>query len=421
MKSFRILYVDESVLPSYGGTKRVLTNLFTAIDKTRWDAHVLYYRNGPYVRDAEDLGVVAIAADELALSEMARAEKHQVAAQLRGIGVRRTIEGDIVRTPGRRLVYDIRSLMKFFVADRHRSQALHRFVPEHVDLIHFNGSMHRNYEWAHVAAELGVPFVTHEHGVWRRPPVAFRQVARRAAAVICLTEERVSQVREFCRGRVQVALVPNGMPMAQMVTKRARASVRLEFGVGPETPLLVTAGHFQPWKGQLLAVEAARLLAARGVNFRWLLCGAHLAGDYVHEIRHRIETCGLESTFILLEERSDLPDIFGAADLAVHTSIMPEPFGMVVTEAMAMGTPVVGPREGALPTLVRDGEDGLLYTPRDPVSMADKIMLLLESPTERTLMGEKAATRARHEFDVTLQASKICALYERALEERSRS
>ena len=59
MKPTKILYVDVSPTPSYGGSKRVLTNIFAEIDRNRWVPHALYYREGAYVAEVSAMGIWA--------------------------------------------------------------------------------------------------------------------------------------------------------------------------------------------------------------------------------------------------------------------------------------------------------------------------------------------------------------------------
>jgi glycosyltransferase involved in cell wall biosynthesis len=441
MRPKKILYVDVSPTPSYGGSKRVLTNILTTIDRARWTPHVLYYRDGAYVPEVSSMGIWARAPIGLPGQD---AEERRIAAEalrsqtassaggdggagrsfpdpglrsrIAGVGMRRDASGWVERSWLRRTVRDLRSLYRFWVLGERWSRRLDPFLPSGIDLIHFNGPMHdRHYEWAHLAGRLGIPFVTHEHGPWRIPPVAFRLVARRAAAVLCLTEERVGQIAEFCRGRVRADLAPNGVAVEKLTPRRLPDVVRAEIGVDPDVFLLITPAHIQAYKGQLLAVEAAHLLAREGLDFRWVLCGAHLEREYLLRVARRIQDLELDRRIVILEERMDLPDLLAASDLLVHTSIGPEAFGMVVLEALGAGTPVIGPAEGAIPSILRDGRDGLLYEPRNAQAMADAILHLARSPETRRQMGESGRSRVGESFSLEAQARKLCEVYERAL------
>jgi glycosyltransferase involved in cell wall biosynthesis len=225
----------------------------------------------------------------------------------------------------------------------------------------------------------------------------------------------MQELRAFMNGGIRLDLLPNGIPVDALSPKRDRAAVRAELGIADSTLVLVTAGHVQEWKGQALAVEAGAELARRGLDFTWLLCGTEIEPAYVAALRARIAELGLQQRVRLLGERRDLPDVFAAADLAAHTSIHPEPFGLVVLEAMVQGLPVVGPREGAIPELVRDGVDGLLVPPRDAAALAAAIAELAAAPERRRTLGESARQRVRERFDTTAQARAVEAIYSRVI------
>jgi glycosyltransferase involved in cell wall biosynthesis len=145
----------------------------------------------------------------------------------------------------------------------------------------------------------------------------------------------------------------------------ALASNEIEGGPPtPDGPVLWLA-RFTPDKGPDLAVQACR---AAGVPL--VLAGKANEDDEVRYLDEEIRP--------LLDGRVDLvlnPDRPTTRRLLreVRCLIMPirwpEPFGMVMIEAMAAGTPVVGLREGAVPELVRDGVTGWLAD--DPGQLPD--------------------------------------------------
>jgi glycosyltransferase involved in cell wall biosynthesis len=72
----------------------------------------------------------------------------------------------------------------------------------------------------------------------------------------------------------------------------------------------------------------------------------------------------------------------------------PEPFGVVVLEALAMGRPVIAARSGGIPETVIDGECGFLVPPGDVDALRDRMCLLLGDPLRRVEMGIAASRRA---------------------------
>jgi glycosyltransferase involved in cell wall biosynthesis len=83
-----------------------------------------------------------------------------------------------------------------------------------------------------------------------------------------------------------------------------------------------------------------------------------------------------------------------------------EGFGLVFTEAMAAGLPVVACRAAAVPEVVRDGETGLLVEPRTPTALAAALERMLHDAAMRKDMGMAAGTRVE-EFDLVPVARRF--------------
>lgn len=73
-----------------------------------------------------------------------------------------------------------------------------------------------------------------------------------------------------------------------------------------------------------------------------------------------------------------------------------EGFGMVVVEAMSQGLPVVATPVGCVPTVVRDGGNGILVPPRDPAALAAAIRRVMADPGLRRRLGVEASASVRH-------------------------
>jgi glycosyltransferase involved in cell wall biosynthesis len=97
----------------------------------------------------------------------------------------------------------------------------------------------------------------------------------------------------------------------------------------------------------------------------------------------------------------DIPDpisVVAALDVAVVPSVQPEPFGCVVIEAMAAGTPVVGSRCGGIAEQIVHEVSGLLFVPGDAQALANALERLLDDPTLRRRMAEGGFRRVRTMF-----------------------
>src|ERR1019366_4652415 len=81
-------------------------------------------------------------------------------------------------------------------------------------------------------------------------------------------------------------------------------------------------------------------------------------------------------------------------------------FPSLALHAMSEGCPVVGAAAGALPEIVRDGENGLLYRPRDAGSLCEQIVTLASPPgLSLKLIAAGVRTVERHSWDATVAAA----------------
>jgi glycosyltransferase involved in cell wall biosynthesis len=110
-------------------------------------------------------------------------------------------------------------------------------------------------------------------------------------------------------------------------------------------------------------------------------------GNLEPMLRQQADRLGLNGHVRFLGWRDDLREIMPLFDVFVLPSLN-EGMGRVLVEAMAAGRPIVASRVGGIPDLVRHGETGLLVTPRDEVSLAESISLLLSNTAKAERMGQ---------------------------------
>ena len=103
-----------------------------------------------------------------------------------------------------------------------------------------------------------------------------------------------------------------------------------------------------------------------------------------------------------------------ALDIVVHASTEPEPFGLVIAEAMACGRPVIVANGGGAREIVEPGVDALTHPPGDAAALAARIRELAEDARLRAALGVSAREAALRRFDRMRLASELIPLYERA-------
>ena len=108
---------------------------------------------------------------------------------------------------------------------------------------------------------------------------------------------------------------------------------------------------------------------------------------------------------------TDVTRYYRQCSLVVHASTSPEPFGMVLIEAMAQARPVIASPFGAAPEIITDGRAGYLVDPNDTPALAAKITELLLNPAKAKSMGTAGHKRVCAMYDPHMGARTFEHLY----------
>ena len=182
----------------------------------------------------------------------------------------------------------------------------------------------------------------------------------------------------------------------------AGARVRQEEGIPPGQPLVGIFGRLQHWKGQHVFLRAAALLAGRGLPFTAIVAGGTLFDiepEYARELERLAAAPSLAGRVRFLGNRRNPQDWMNACDVVVHASVEPEPWGLVVAEAMACGRAVIASTAGGPIEMIDHKRTGWLTPPGDEVALASWMEILLANPGLRAELGEAARSHAQAEFD----------------------
>lgn len=204
-----------------------------------------------------------------------------------------------------------------------------------------------------------------------------------------------------------VRVVHNGINATPFdaVTDEDAQKARAALGIAPDIFVAALFGRFHSWKGQQVLLQA--LAEVPGAHA--LFVGAALFGEEEFErSRHtQAERLGVSDRAHFLGFRADIAPLMRAADVIVHASILPEPFGRVVVEGMLAGRPVVATRVGGVPEIVTDGDTGMLVPPNDPAALAQALRQLRENPAMALAMGQRGQRHAQQHFTVQAMVSGV--------------
>lgn len=283
------------------------------------------------------------------------------------------------------------------------------------DLVHSNLSV--LYTPAIAARLTGTPHVWHiresyaEFGLFWR--VYRRFMGWGADRIVAVSAAVAGQFPESLSGKVRI--VHNGFPAAEFEPVPAERIRAFKDRYAVTGDLLVgLVGRIKlVRKGQDVLVEAAAALKSRFPNVLFLLIGSPFPGNEEHlvRLRQQIRELGVDDRVVVTGDVSDIKAAYAALDISVMASGLPEPFGGVVVESMALCKPVVGSAVGGTLEQIEEGVTGLLVPPRDPAALADALARLLQDRGLREQMGQAGRRRFESHFEFEPFYRKIRTVY----------
>ena len=166
-----------------------------------------------------------------------------------------------------------------------------------------------------------------------------------------------------------------------------------------DLPIVSYVGRQDTEKGVDLLLYAARLLEQRGVPLQLVICGSTAKGEsYKKVIADLAEHLGvaIHHTGAVSSELRDA--LFARSRCVVYPSVNREAFGLVVAEAMSLGTPVLVPDYGGVTEVMQEGERraGLTFRTWDSGDLAWQLeRLLVDDALHRELAGNTRSVAAR--------------------------
>ena len=298
-------------------------------------------------------------------------------------------------------------------------RAIRSFRP---DVIHTNGlKMHVLAGWATAS----LPLVWHLHDyLGSRPLTAtlLRWSVSRCATVVANSKSVADDARAAIGHGVKVVPIYNAVDLDRFSPSGDRADLDELAGL-PAAPAgtirVGLLGTFARWKGHETFLRALAQLP------RDLPIRAYVIGDALYqtdgsqysgeELRRLAASLGMADRvgFTGFVRQSDAA--LRALDVVVHASTLPEPFGLVIAEAMACGRAVVVSRAGGAAELVSHDVDALAHTPGDARELAIRIAALATDASLRARIGAAGRATAERAFDHTRLAREIVPVYRDAV------
>ncbi len=242
-------------------------------------------------------------------------------------------------------------------------------------------------------------------------------------AEICPDPDRLADILSFC-DRVTTVSASH----ASLFTRMSGLNMRLEIipdftdlsrflpkppQISGDPPTLLHISNFREIKNPSAVIEIFFQLRKKRAAHLWLVGD----GDEMNNVKKLAEKKGVSQYIRFWGMQPDVSTLIRKADMLVMTSVY-ESFCLVALECMACGVPVLAPRIGGIPEVVRHGETGFLFPPGSYRDAVDFSVKLFSDPEQYARISRKCVQRAQV-FDLKKMVALYENLYSRVLEENT--
>ena len=233
--------------------------------------------------------------------------------------------------------------------------------------------------------------------------------------IIAISEEiKKELITNYSLSKEKICVIPNGINTERfsIVNKaKFRKTIREIYSLKETDVVAIFPAHEFKRKGLSQIIDALSIIKKN--NIYLLVMGRDNPSKY-HKV---LKDNGLLKNVIFVGEQLETEKYYAASDMMVFPTLY-EPFGLVITEAMASGLPVLVSANAGAAELMTDGIDGLFIKDRNDIQeIAQKIEWLYVNTNKSIEIGNNARKTAE-KYSWRVISNKTLDLYEKVLKEK---
>lgn len=295
---------------------------------------------------------------------------------------------------------------------RERPDVLHAITLKYAFMAGLAARMHKDVKIVHTIAGLGYLF----SGEGMKPAILrlivgpFLKIALKhpRAQIIFQNpdDERLMVKRKFARPSQCHLILGSGVDLNMFAQKPLPDE---------DIPIVLMPTRLVYDKGVAIFIEAAKILAGRGIQARYQIAGGITKNNPLAISESDMNKMISGTSVEWLGKISDMPSLFSACSVVCYPSWYGEGIPKVLLEAAATGRPIVTTDHPGCREVVDEDVNGKLVPIKDATATADALEVLLRDPIKMQEMGAASRKRAEDDFDVNLIVARTLSVYNTAL------
>lgn len=203
-------------------------------------------------------------------------------------------------------------------------------------------------------------------------------------------------------------MIANGISLESLPDMKKVEALRVELGVAAKEPIIVRIGRLSYEKGNDVLLKAMSSVIPY-VNAHLVFIGE---GEQADSLKALVERYQLGKWVIFAGYRWDVTDLLHGSDICCISSL-DEGLPIVLLEAMAARVPVVTTSVGAIPSVIRNGENGWLVPPGDSKTLANAILEALVDRKKAKTLADQAYYDYKMLYSQEAMGEKYIEIYDK--------
>lgn len=290
------------------------------------------------------------------------------------------------------------SLLKFFKITANCVKLFLKLLKNKYDFVYFTSNLqglafYRDIFYIAIIKTFGVPRIYHLHGyTFLASSKYFFKMALCKwyfvdAKVIILANSFYQDISTLVKERNKFIL-HNGVPLN--VSPDKIESI-IKDRKNKEICTILFLSNIMESKGATVLLKALRLLKNESSNFKAIFAGEWINEEYKNIFVQLMHEYGLDNyiEFKGFCSGTKKDGVFKQSDIFVFPTLR-DTWAIVILEAMEYALPVISSEEGAIPEIIKNGQEGYIVKKNDYTALAEKMKLLINDKQLRLKIGENA-------------------------------
>ena len=207
----------------------------------------------------------------------------------------------------------------------------------------------------------------------------------------------------------KIKVIVNGAKPIQRLSQAERDQWRDKMRIARDCFVVGIFGRLESCKGHDVFLNAAETLLRQDLQYRFLIVGD---GSLTEKLKAKARDLSISDYVIFVGFAEDVTPYLNITDILVNCSRGTETSSLALSEGMSLGIPIVASDFGGNPYMIRNGENGFLFSMDKPDELAKRIQQIAKDPQLYTSLSEGARSRFEGELNAKRMTMDTEELYD---------